>query len=70
MTVECDVAVEHLVAYSEGSLRGARLEVVEAHVQACPVCRSRLTDFQHADRMLRAQQVHDDVSARRALTSS
>ncbi len=44
----CDLPDEDLVAYQEGALRGARLEWVAAHAQACAVCRQRLAEFADA----------------------
>ena len=40
-----DVSEADLVAFADGELRGARREVVEAHVQACRRCRERLAAF-------------------------
>ena len=49
-----DVSEADLVAFADDELRGARREVVEAHVQACPWCRERLAAFRASASLVRS----------------
>ena len=66
----CDLPIEDLVAYLDGDLRGGRMELVEAHLQACPVCRRRRAQFAEVDRLLReSSPLTDDPAGRAAIAA-
>lgn len=64
----CGFPRARLIAYRDGTLRGARLEITEAHVAACAMCRDFLHELDLVDRMLRtATPFVDDPEARAAI---
>ena len=66
----CDLPIEDLVAYLDGDLRGGRMELVEAHLQACPACRRRRAQFEEVDRLLReSSPLIDDPAGRAAIAA-
>lgn len=68
MVAAGDLPAEDLIAYADGELRGARKEVVEAHLAVCANCRTRLAEFRQVDRALReGSPPLDDPAARAAL---
>ena len=70
MTSTCDLPIEDLVAYLDGDLRAGRKELVEAHLQACPVCRRRRARFEEIDRLLReSSPLTDDPAGRAAIAA-
>lgn len=65
MTLECDLAIEDLVAYAEGELRGARKEWAETHLAVCPHCQERFAAFAAVGHLLEAGlPVRDDPEGR------
>lgn len=64
-TSTCGLPREWLLALRDGDLRGAQLEVAEAHVRACPTCRRWMIAMDEVDRLLRdATPYRDDPLAR------
>lgn len=65
---DCTLPVEDLVAYTDGDLRGARRELVEAHLAVCLHCRERAAAFATVDHLLRDESAPiDDPDGRNAL---
>jgi hypothetical protein len=64
-TATCQFPRERLVAYRDGDLRAARLEIVQAHLAACEECRRWLGELDGVEQLLRdATPRHDDPAAR------
>lgn len=64
-TATCQFPRERLVAYRDGDLRAARLEIVQAHLAACEECRRWLGELEGVEQLLRdATPRHDDPAAR------
>lgn len=56
----CDLSEHDLLLYTEGALRGARLEYVEIHVGVCAACQAWLQQFDDLGQLF---QVSTPVSA-------
>lgn len=68
MPLGCDMSAEDLLLYVDGVLGGARGELAEAHLRACPTCRRWMADFAQAERLLRdGSPPIDDPNGRAAL---
>ncbi len=63
---DCEMPIERLVAYAEGQLRGARQELVEAHVEVCASCQARLAAFEYTDQIMARSRKWVDDPAQRA----
>lgn len=66
MTTCADVRPEDIVRYLDGELAGGRAELVEAHLQVCPLCRQWRAEFEWTGRALRAAFPLTDDPAGRA----
>lgn len=66
----CRFPRERLVAYHDGDLRAAQLEIVEAHLAACPDCRAWLAAHARVVQTLRAATPRHDDAAARALVKT
>jgi anti-sigma factor RsiW len=62
----CEFPRERLVAYRDGDLRAARLEIVQAHLAACAECRRWLDELDTVTRLLHEQTPRFDDPAARA----
>lgn len=61
----CQFPIERLVAWRDGVLRGAPLEITEAHIALCPDCSAWLCEMDMMDEMLRsATPLRDDPERR------
>jgi hypothetical protein len=61
----CGFPRERLIAYRDGTLRAAQLEIAQAHVSTCPDCRAALHAMDEVDRLLReAAPDSDDAGVR------
>jgi anti-sigma factor RsiW len=57
---KCDLPIDLLTSYEDGSLQGARREFVEAHLHGCPRCRERVRANQSVTELLRGSILSDD----------
>ncbi len=65
---DCGVRPEELILYKDGALQGARGELAEAHLRACPLCRRWMAEFEETGRILReATPPLDDPAGRAAI---
>jgi hypothetical protein len=63
----CDLPRERLIAYRDGTLRAAQLEIAQAHISTCPACRDALRMMDEMDRLLRDTPLESDDRATREL---
>ena len=67
-TDRCNLPPDDLLAFADGELGGARLELVEAALATSPACRDRLAALERTGRLLRdASPLRDDPAGRAAL---
>ena len=67
-TGPCGFPRARLIAFHDGTLRGAQLEITQTHVAACEGCSAFLHELKQVDRLLRsATPLHDDLEARAAI---
>lgn len=68
MKQTCSIPIEDLVAYSDGVLRGGRLELVETHLKVCLACREIFAGFTEVNQFLEKEiPIHDDPTGRARL---